>query len=236
MNQSPATSVRPAPSVIPPSNAQHTPDGLLLSEKQNPSCLLIFLLVFTLLWNLITCPIALMFLLGSGAPDLRSPLTFLALIPMIFVIVGVVLLVITIRMGLVAMRFGAAELLIERLPLRLGDRVALRFRRRVRGNRMVSAVEGRLVCREWVRYRVGTDTRTMTHERWSQPLALPPVPPFGSGEIDLSWALDIPADQPPSFTASDNALEWLIEIKLVVERSPDPTATFLLPVLPEVLR
>ncbi len=231
MNQAVASITTPTISVIPSVAAEQTPDGLLLRETKSPACMSLFLIGFAVLWNLISWPIALVALFGG-----RSSLGIFALMPLIFVAVGIFLIVLASRQLIIATAFGNAELLIDHLPLRLGGRASLRFRRRVRGSMQVTGLQARLVCREWVRYRAGTDTRTMTHELWSQDLPTAPVLSTLTGEVDVAWLIDIPADQPPSFSVSNNALEWQVEVTMQIARFPDPTATFLLPVLPEVLR
>lgn len=235
MYQQPTPTVRPGPSVIPTPQVEQRPEGLVMIEQKPASCMFVFFLIFSTFWNIVSWGMVAFFLFTGALTHSAFSIGWFALIPAIFCIVGLILIAATIRTGMVARGFGPGELIMNRMPLRLGEQTNIRFRQAVRGNKDITAVEATLTCREWVRYRVGTDTRTESRVIWSQNLGSPPMSPMLSGGVDLGWAIQIPADQPPSFSAPDNALEWQITVTLKVARFPDPTATFLLPVLPEVI-
>lgn len=133
---------------------------------------------------------------------------------------------------------GEAELLFPRMPLRLGEPMTVRFsQRRLRGRAPVQGITASIKCREWVRYRQGTDTRTATHDLWEAELPQQVSDPLGAAEVlRASWQLRLPPELPPSFSASDNAIRWTLTIRVDVAGRPDIRNEFVLPVVPEVVR
>lgn len=132
---------------------------------------------------------------------------------------------------------GDAQVDIPNLPLRLGESGLVHFTQRRTHRAEVRAVTAELECREWVRYRQGTDTRTDTHQLWSAVLPAQPNDPIGdSAELAGAWTLTIPHDLPPSFDGRDNEIQWILTIRVDVARRPDVVLKFTLPVAPEVLR
>jgi hypothetical protein len=158
------------------------------------------------------------------------------LLPIVFVIFGVVLLIVAIRLLMIANAFGPAELFVDNIPLSLGQQLNIRYRRSMRGNYNVTAVSGSLVCQEWVRYKAGTKVRILSKELCSLDLPSPERIVSPLGDIDVAWTITIPRNMPPSFEATDNAIKWLLRVSVQVERFPDPHIELLLPIQPEVIR
>ena len=104
-------------------------------------------------------------------------------------------------------------------PARLGTTVTVTYRRRPIARRatkqMASApgLESALVCREWVQYTDGTDTRTETRDV-SRTLAVEPSRATEAG-IEAVCRLTIPVDAgAPSMDLRHNKIEWRLEQRL----------------------
>lgn len=94
----------------------------------------------------------------------------------------------------------------------LGSRVPMRFRRLVKqGSTDTSDITARLVLREWVRYRQGTDTRTATEEVRSIPVEVARA--WDGRHVIGEMLLEIPSF-PPSFEASDNKVTWELHVDM----------------------
>jgi hypothetical protein len=88
------------------------------------------------------------------------------------------------------------------------------------GNYPVRQVEVALVCREEVRYRVGTRTVTKDQEVFRQELVRQP------GQADpnrplVEGQLNIPSNASTSLSLPNNNLEWGMEVSLTIDRRPD---------------
>lgn len=117
--------------------------------------------------------------------------------------------------------------------LQLSSVTPARFRRRVkRGSAQPTAMTARLVLREWVRYTVGTDTRTATHDVSDTPVPILPVPdPHGvAGELTVH----LPA-YPPTFEASNNKVRWLLIVHVTFADGFEEDSVIPIPVAPAVL-
>jgi hypothetical protein len=101
-----------------------------------------------------------------------------------------------------------------------------------RGNYPIEAASANLVCRETVRYTVGTDTVTKQEPVRTIELSPPrpsradPVRPVIEGQIV------IPEDAPSSFVMSHNRVEWGIEVELVIPGRPDVKSFFPIRIAP----
>ncbi|WP_425307345.1 hypothetical protein AADG42_00835 [Ammonicoccus fulvus] len=132
---------------------------------------------------------------------------------------------------------GDAHLELPQLPLRLGETVTIRYSQRRNHSAEVRAVTATLLCREWVRFTRGTDTETRTHDLWQTELPSGPSDPIGDlPMIRGMWQLTLPAELPPSFTAPDNAVQWILTIRADIAGRPDAKNEYTLPVAPVVVR
>lgn len=112
----------------------------------------------------------------------------------------------------IASRLDPGVLDVPHRTFYMGSEVPCRFRRLVkRGTPQVRSAEVRLVLREWVRYTVGTDTRTATEE--VQVIPLPATPTTGGREVLIDLVLPIPVGA-PTFEASNNTVRWCLEVDL----------------------
>lgn len=215
-------------SVMPKLQVQQVPDGFLIYDKAKRSTQAIIIIIFAVAWNAISCP--LFFLLQRES---RASI-FATILPLIFFIIGLLVFVLAIYTILQLYLFRPGSLHVPRLPLRLGETVPVRFQQSTRSLISVQQLEARLACLEWVRYTVGTDTRTATHILWEQPLENQPLFSNSNG-VDRQWMIHVSPQLPPSFDSSNNAIKWIIEVK-VKARWIKGTSEFTLPVLPEVVQ
>lgn len=132
---------------------------------------------------------------------------------------------------------GDAELLLPRLPLRMGEDMTVRYTQPRTGRAPVTIVWATLSCNEWVRYKSGTDTSTQTHDLWQYRLDQPIADSVGDAAVlHGTWRFYLPPELPPSFSAPDNAITWRLTIEATVEGRPSIRNAFVLPVAPEVVR
>lgn len=132
---------------------------------------------------------------------------------------------------------GDAELLLPRLPLRMGEDMTVRYTQPRTGRAPVLHVWATVSCNEWVRYKSGTDTSTQTHDLWQYRLDQPVADPLeAAAVIEGTWRLLLPPELPPSFSAPDNAITWRLTIEATFEGRPSIRNAFVLPVAPEVVR
>ncbi len=112
----------------------------------------------------------------------------------------------------------------------LASDVPCRFRRVVkRGPTSVQHASARMVLQEWVRYTVGTDTRTATHEVAQIPLQA--TPSSDGQQVIVDLVLAIPA-MPPTFEASNNKVQWRLEVHLTFPDGFEEDSVFPLWVVP----
>ncbi len=118
-------------------------------------------------------------------------------------------------------------------PVVLGQ--VLRVAIRQPGGVHVNHYELKLVCEEWIRYRVGTDTRTDSREIFGtrvfadQQFAIP------RGRAFLKHCeVTLPEGLPPSFHAEDNRIVWKFVVTVDIARFPDLEETYTIRVLPPV--
>lgn len=229
MNQQSSSNAVAFESVLPKVQYEQTPDGVRLNNVGTSHTKAILLLVASIAAMIAVVMLFWLILRASGEAGLL-------IMPSLFGIGSVVFFVYALRKVLVASAFGSAELYVDTIPLSLGQAVNIRYRRPIRGNYVVTSVSGTLICQEWVRYRVGTDTRTATNQLCSLELPSPERVVSPIGGIDVAWTITIPRNMPPSFEATDNAVKWLLRITAQVEKFPDPNIEILLPIQPEVIR
>lgn len=130
-----------------------------------------------------------------------------------------------------------AHLEFPHLPLRLGDTFVIRYSQRRNHRAEVRGITATLVCHEWVRFRRGTDTEIRTQVLWTTQLPQGPDDPIGDQPmIRGTWRVTIPAQLPPSFSAPDNAIQWILTIRADIAGRPDAKNQYTLPVAPVVVR
>lgn len=132
---------------------------------------------------------------------------------------------------------GTAELLFPTMPVRLAEPMIVRFQQRRTSRAQIQQISATLRCDEWVRYRVGTDTRTDVDLLWQTTLQPEVNDPLGAAELMRgAWKLRLPPDLPPSFDAPSNKIRWTLTVTVDVPGRPDVRNDFVIPVAPEVVR
>ncbi len=185
-------------------------------------------LAFALLWNAIAFPVPFLLLFGDNPP----PLIFRILL-CVFPVAGVGLLVYAGCLLLAYLKVSRPHIFVSKQPLRLGDRFRLAFRQRAKSAADVKGIKLRLVCREVARYTVGTDSRTVTHDVFTQEHEICGSRHVLPGkEVEGELELQIPPDSMHTFKASNNQIVWLIEVDAEIRNWPDFKETYELLVAP----
>jgi hypothetical protein len=168
------------------------------------------------------------FQLGPASPSMTAVL---------FTAVGLGLIAWGLRPVVARMRVGAADVSISSTPLRVGEEFSVSHRQEWKRAADVNRVLFQLVLRETVRYTVGTETETDTHDNVVQQVESP-ARHFGPGEmINDRHTFRIPETGMHTFTPSgDNRIEWLVKVCIEMPRWPDFTQEYEITVLPELAR
>lgn len=188
----------------------------------------IFGLAFLILWNLIA--------IGGVLASLVNQDWVAIAIFGLLTLGGLVGTGIFIRGILLVSRLLPGEIVLPQFPLRLGETCQVRYRRQLRSGRthQPGQVSATLICYEWVRYRVGTDTKTATQTVWEQPFPASEVY-AGTSKIEHDYSLQISTQTPPSFTATNNEIRWELRVLLDLPGVAKDTSTFRLTIAPEVV-
>ena len=194
-------------------------DVLLVGEGSRSSTVgaLIIGLLFT------TIGISVAFVSGGGFPFALFGLVFSAVGLLLFVSGGLKLLAGT--------KLAAPSVTLSVSPLLLKESFSGELIQQVKSEAEINSVTVTLICREWVQYRQGTNTRTATHvvHTVNQTLDVPRrVSPPDSIRGDFEF--QIPEDSMHSFEASDNRIDWLIKVHTDVANWPDYKSEFKLSV------
>ncbi|KAA2234983.1 hypothetical protein [Salinarimonas soli] len=164
----------------------------------------------------------------------------MALVGLLFPLVGLVALHLAVRTTLLWLRFGRSVLAIDTLPAWPGGA----FRGRVR-TRMPAALQGpleaELQCHSvrWVTRRmrsndgIRTETRCETTLLWAGATLIPGncVMPARSGAV-IPVEVAIPADRPPTTMgpSGGDGIEWTLHLRATDPRDPPYAASFPIPV------
>lgn len=181
-----------------------------------------FAVVFSIVWLCLTVP----FFAGFLASKVWLAAAFLS----IFVLVGVAVAVTSVRKLLGQLKLPRVEVSEE--PVFLGD--VLRVNVTQPGRATIARLQVDLVVREIARYTVGTDTRTETHDVWTQSLLDEANHTVASGDLWANEAsLRLPKELPPSFASTNNSIAWVVRIRADITHWPDYDETYELRVLPK---
>ncbi len=119
-------------------------------------------------------------------------------------------------------------------PLRLGDRVTARFRRRARGRSELGGLEVTARLRVEERAQLtGRASAIITHTVDELPVE---VVLTGADErlVEADLLLDVPLNHPPSMDLGANQLHWELQVDISGPRAPDDRTTFPLEVAPQL--
>lgn len=166
------------------------------------------------------------FFFGSSL-DLRLGLVLVT-------IVGAVTAYFCYRRWRVLQALHPGELFIQQWPLRRNEPVRIRYLRLVKTIASVRSIRARLQCVESATYQQGTDTHTVTETRFETILESVQQR-TDPDRIEIDWALQIPADQPPSLDVYRNSVQWAVVVEITFQEIPEDDSSFPLLVGPEVL-
>lgn len=136
---------------------------------------------------------------------------------------------------MVRSKIHSAAVIIEKWPLRLGERFNVEYEQQAKRSMKIDRVTLKLNCQEWVRYKQGTNTRTDKKDVYEQEVVL-----LESGEVPANWRLTgsaqltIPAERMHSIDFSNNKIKWTLKLKTEITAWPDYEAEFKLDVAPRL--
>jgi len=147
-----------------------------------------------------------------------------------FLLIGLLVAYSAIHKIRLVRKLDNPTLVVEHWPLRLGQKTRLRFERKGKNGTAIERVGAKIVLREVARYRVGTDTRTVTEDVFEKSLGVAQ----GTGVLTkCDFVLEMPRDQAASFHSSHNRLESHVELTMIYPGGKDDSSFELL-VLPEL--
>jgi hypothetical protein len=129
------------------------------------------------------------------------------------------------------------ELIFPHYPLRLGDRVSLKFKRSFRigiKNGATADITIKFICKESATYTVGTGSNTeyaTVFESLTKHKAT-----FLKNEMEVVWKPEIPVNAPPSFNTHSNSINWELIVITHIPSFFKDDSRFQIYVLPEVVQ
>lgn len=126
------------------------------------------------------------------------------------------------------------ELFLQQWPMRRGESIRVRYRRKMKDSISPDQMTARLQCVESATYQQGTDTRTVIHTLHSSPLELVEQE-ISLDHLQSDWILTIPRELPPSLKVYRNSVTWSVVVSLTFHDIPNDDSEFTLLVRPEVI-
>ena len=194
---------------------------------------------FIVIWLAIWCGVSFpMFAFGLFAffaqPGLSTllPVLFIS----IFAIIGLIGIGWALRSLLVIAKLQPGEIVLPSYPLRLGESCNLRYRRQLRSGSISrpGTISAKWLCYEWVQYRQGTDTRTVTHTLWETDLPERSIS-AGTRRVEYDARVEVNPQYPPSIDASHNQVRWELRVSVKLPGIPKDDSHFRLKILPETV-
>lgn len=196
-----------------------------LKQSQGRTCGLACGIAFALLWTGMSFIFALM---AWKEGELLG-----ALVPGVFVIVGLVMLVGFMWRPLARLRLGRPHISASQDELRVGEDFTVRYDQQIRTPTHVEMLSVMLVFLERATYQQGTDTRTVKHEEIVDRFDFPGRQ-FQAGETFRQiCTFKIPSDAMHTFEAQHNKLQWWIRVVVKISGWADLQEEFMVRVLPE---
>ncbi len=133
-----------------------------------------------------------------------------------FIGLGGLLVVIPIVLLWRIRKLKPGQLVIASWPLKVGNTTRVTYRRSVKRGAVptLERIDAEVVVREVASYRQGTDTHTVEEDVARYPIEAQIMTMPGALVAELH--VEIPANAPPSFHASNNRIEWWVEIEPVM--------------------
>jgi hypothetical protein len=134
-------------------------------------------------------------------------------------------------------RIKSGEIILPSYPLYQGETYRIKYRRRMRHGKTgkTATLSAQWANYEWVQYRRGTDTETVTHELSTVNFLERSVMP-GVDQFEYETQITVPSDGIPSIYAPNNQVRWEFRVNLHLPQVAKDTSFFVLKVLPARLR
>ncbi len=166
-------------------------------------------------------PLAIILIVGDLA---RDDLYIMAGIGSVFVFIGLLITVFALRNRIAEKRLGSLTVDLPRRTVPIGEWLELAINIPQESHAHINQISAILVGREVVVSGSGTNRTTHTHtlhqDEHYYPEAENRVLKKGQS-LSLRHRFPIPLMAPPSFHASDNDLEWKVEVHVDIDRWPD---------------
>lgn len=195
------------------------------------------LLPAALVWIVVSCISAVAIIVpawrSGDQTGLWIGLGFGLLIEIPFALVGIGLLVMALRPAAARLAVAPSQISLTKRAVRVGESFGLTFVQTFKRATDVQQAEIKLVLRETARYRRGTDTYTVKHEHLIDNIQLPPRRYEAGETLTDSHTFTVPSGGMHTFEATNNRLDWLLVVKLVMAGWPDFAEDYALTVIPE---
>ena len=186
-----------------------------------------FLGCFGIVWTGITL------FIGLGALASGGFVVLLFIIP--FLAIGVGILAFAFAPTIRAMKITPPEVRLSTDIARLGETFAFSYFQQVKKPIQVDRISVRFLRRESASYTRGTDRYTDTDEQILGTLEKPPHL-YREGEaISLNETFTVPPDGMHSFNGSNNKIQYLVKVEVLIAKWPDVKEDYPIFVVPERL-
>ncbi|MFQ5612976.1 MAG: DUF3592 domain-containing protein, partial [Anaerolineae bacterium] len=188
--------------------------AIRLPAQQGHKAKLAGLIIFAVLWNGITYAVMSGLLLASDSP------VWVWMLLSVFALVGLAVIFLVVRQILVVLTAGETTVELSEEPLNPGQTVQLHVAQR--GSMEIQQLQVKLICREKVTYRRGTNVYhdeksvidTLLFEQTNFSV-------HRSSPWQQSLSLTVPADAMHSFKSRNNEITWQAVVKVKVAQAPD---------------
>jgi hypothetical protein len=200
--------------------------GVRLQPETTALMVAIGLGIFAVIWNGFIGTIF-YFMITETA---KSPPLFAKIIVGVMLLAGLGILWAALHAAARVFMTGETYLDVSAEPVSPGQTISWALIQK--GSYDVREAKAVLLCRETVRYTVGTDTVTKTETVRTIEIAPPQPGKADSIRPVMEGRLSIPPDGAPSFNMPNNRIEWGIETELIIDGRPDVKAFFPIRVIP----
>jgi hypothetical protein len=195
------------------------------------------ILAFTLMWTLFVIPFFVATVFGGGeeGPDRGCVLLFM--IPFLLADFGLLYISVRgIRTWVARGRYLLPpEVRLNPPSVRVNESFDFQYRVPLRRDVTVEAAAFQFLLRESATYRQGTDTTTVTHDRWTLSWQVAPGRYSAGQALDGSRRLTVPREAMHTFVGKNNRLQWFVKVELRLAGWPPITEFYEVPVRPERL-
>ncbi len=196
---------------------ERRPDGFVLRDVGDTPAAALATMGFAGIFMLIPLVVGIIILFGTRSQGSAFPAVIGFGMAGVFLLVGAAIFTAAFGKLRITRQWEPGELISPIWPVPLGTPVDVRFRRLARRADPTGVdLTGRLVLRESVTFRQGTDTRTVTEDVAVFPLDVTMQLSNAPG-VAAAFTVTVPADAPPSFELEHNRLQWWVELEPVAD-------------------